>query len=313
MDKKYYSLFYKYFSEELFRELYIISKLNLDNNTKGYEIKKMLTKFDVPYMSLGSGTNRFGVLIDGYAVKIALDEHGMTDNRREFKYAPYLYPYCLKVYEAHNTGIIAVTEYLDLFTLDDYHRHQEDMRRILKIVGERYLIGDIGITTKNYINWGIRHGVTDEVVMMDFAYIYDVAFGTFRCMACNKQSLLHYDNDFNYLICPECGHKYSFAEIRKRISKQREMEEIGNIHEQGYTLYHKSESLEVNPNYLISDKPKKKEKKLDYYDMQIKEIKQKIKDEKKLDSISIDTEPRKYNDLAAYLFKNEFEEKGDND
>lgn len=50
---------------------------DIDNNTKGFELKRLLTEYKVPYTSLGSGTNRFGILIDGYAFKFALDADGI--------------------------------------------------------------------------------------------------------------------------------------------------------------------------------------------------------------------------------------------
>ena len=294
--KGFRSLFYKYINPDLFRDLYIVTKLNLDNNTKGYEVKHLLNQYGVPYTSLGSGTNRFGVLIDGYAVKIALDEHGMTDNRREFKYAPYLYPYVVKVHECHSSGIFASTEYVEIFTSADMNRYKEEMRNILKKLTKYYLIGDIGITGKNYINWGIRHGDTDEIVILDFAYIYDVKYGTFRC-SCDRNNLLDYDKDFNKLICPACGKDYSFSEIRKRITKTREMEEIGDITTQGYVLTHDYEEKDINKEFLvINNEPDEEEKEMDKYKANIKKVKalkkqEKMEKEKYLDNISL-TESR---------------------
>ena len=140
---------------------------DIDNNAKGFEIKRLLTEHGVPYTSLGSGTNRFGILIDGYAVKFALDVDGMTDNQREFLYSKRLYPYVVKCYEAFPNGLCAVTEYVEIFNLDSFYRYQDKMREILSDISKSFLIGDVGITAKNYINWGIRHNGNDEICIMD--------------------------------------------------------------------------------------------------------------------------------------------------
>ena len=92
MEKKFRSILLQYISKELYMELYKLVELDVDNNTKGFELKNLLRKYNVPFTSLGSGTNRFGILIDGYAVKFALDSDGMIDNRREMLYSKDLYP-----------------------------------------------------------------------------------------------------------------------------------------------------------------------------------------------------------------------------
>ena len=92
------SMIFEYISFDLFVEMNRISMETMDNNEKGSKIKELLTKYGIPYTSLGSGTNRMAVLIDGYAMKIALDKDGMIDNMREFIYAQVLYPYVVKVY-----------------------------------------------------------------------------------------------------------------------------------------------------------------------------------------------------------------------
>ena len=69
------SLILKYISRDLYLELYKITMIaDANNNEKGALIKDALNRFNVPFDSLGSGTNRMAVLIDGYAVKIALDK-----------------------------------------------------------------------------------------------------------------------------------------------------------------------------------------------------------------------------------------------
>lgn len=72
------SLINTYFTEEIRIELLKITMISAaDNNEKGAMIKELLTKHNIPYNSLGSGTNRMAVQIDGYAVKFALDTDGI--------------------------------------------------------------------------------------------------------------------------------------------------------------------------------------------------------------------------------------------
>ena len=72
------SLLLKYFSKDLYIEILRITMISdADNNEKGFLIKDLLRKNNIPFSPLGSGTNRIAVLIDGYAVKIALDRDGI--------------------------------------------------------------------------------------------------------------------------------------------------------------------------------------------------------------------------------------------
>ncbi len=259
------SLIHKYFPNELLMKLDDISdNYSIDNNAKSKLINKALDDYNVPYAILGNGTNRYGILIDGYAVKIALDKLGKIDNRREFKYSAQLQPYVVKVYEANEVGLIAVTEYVTIFTKDDLYENEEEMRDILSDISQNFLVGDIGISANNYINWGIRDD--SSICILDFAYIYALSYKQFNCY-CNSNTMVEYDENFNNLICPECGRKYSFSEIRKRITKADEEAEIGNINDVGYILTSEKEEVEIDPAKVIikindEEELKKKEKKL---------------------------------------------------
>lgn len=228
------SIILQYFTPEILVKIQLITKTaGASNNDKGQMIKELLTENNVPFSSLGSGTNRLGLLIDGYAVKIALDEDGMIDNRREFKYTEVLQPYVVKVYEISPLGLVAVTEYVTIFTYDDFRRYADDMRSILKDISTHFLMGDVGITGKNYVNWGYRDDGT--VCILDFAYIYSVQYKLFMC-SCSDDAMLVYDDDFVKLICPRCGRKYTFGAIRKRFTKAQQENEIGDADLQGYII-----------------------------------------------------------------------------
>ena len=185
---------------------------------------------------------------------------GKIDNKREIKYSKRLYPSVVKVYECATTGLVAAFEYVTIFTLDDFYSYQEDMRPILREISENFLVGDIGISTDNYVNWGIRSDGT--ICILDFAYIYSLSYKGFKC-TCEDEGTLQFDNDFVFLKCPMCGKKWSFSDIRKRISKADEINEIGDITKIGYVLHKAEEKLEEIPEFSPHDfkKPKKKKSK----------------------------------------------------
>lgn len=72
------SLIKRYFTDELYIELLKITLMNTDNNTKCNFVTAKLMDYGVPIEPLGCGTNRAAWLIDGYAVKIALDSDGIN-------------------------------------------------------------------------------------------------------------------------------------------------------------------------------------------------------------------------------------------
>lgn len=291
--KKFRSILLKYINKDLYMELLKLTMMyDIDNNAKGFELKRLLTEYNVPYTSLGSGTNRFGILIDGYAVKFALDADGMIDNQREFLYSKKLYPYVVKCYEAFPNGLCAVTEYVEIFNLDAFYRYQDKMREMLSEISNIFLIGDVGVTSKNYINWGIRHSGEDEICIMDFAYIYDVKYGIFKC-SCDNETLLQYDKDFVNFICPRCGRKYTFGEIRRKVTRKAQKEEIGDISELGYNLHAETEVLPINPQFTVVEN-KKKEKELTPEQIAIKEHRERQEELRK--AMEIYDYPELYND-----------------
>lgn len=219
---------------------------SISNNRKIDLMKEKMTEWGINYTPLGSGTNRFGLKTDLYVIKIACDKDGKIDNKREFIYSRQLQPYVIKAYETYSDGIIAVFEYVNSFTIDDYWVNQDKMRKILSDVCSNFLVGDVGISTKNYGNWGYRED--GSLVILDFAYIYDVKFKTFNCECGN---MLAYDKDYVNLICSRCGKKYDFQAIRKRITREDQDAEIGDITTKGYILRSPEEVKDFNPKFVL--------------------------------------------------------------
>lgn len=253
------SIINTYFNKELYIELMKITMISgIDNNGKRALIKELLREKGIPFLGLGPGTNRMAVLIDGYAVKFALDRAGMIDNRREFLYTKDLQPYVIKVYECVPNGLIMVCEFVEIFNLDDFHTYKNEMREILESISNNFLIGDIGITGKNYVNWGKRPD--GGICILDFAYCYSVKYSVFGCN-CSDDAILKFDDNFVNLFCPLCGRKYTFGDIRRRITRQQQEEEIGDIRRLGYKLIQPLQEVELNPEFEPKRHQDKKKKK----------------------------------------------------
>lgn len=282
------SLILQYFPKELYVELMKVTMLPYaTNNEKGIIIEELLNEYNVPASRIGSGTNRIGIILEGYVFKIALDKDGMIDNRREFRYTKDLYPRVIKVYECTQNGLISVSEYLRVFEREDYDTPsiQEEIREILAEVSSQFLIGDVGLTTKNFANWGYRDD--GSIAMLDFAYIYSSSYRTFLCN-CDGETLLRYDKDYVNLICPRCGRRYTFGQIRKKITRKVQEEEIGDIRKLGYNLREPIETVSYNASFEPNGIVKKKKKAKDDTKAAIKAYKKRKREEKEDDEYEFD-------------------------
>lgn len=224
-----------------------------NNNAKVDMFIEALNKYDVEFYELGPGTNRFAVLIDGYVFKIALDKDGIRDNWSEFSMAEELQPYVTKVYECN--GLIIVAEYVTAISKEEFNNCKDEIRELLANLAQSYLLGDVGSITKNFMNWGYRSN--RDLVILDFAYIYRIIGDEMICKGVSKEgkvceTMLDYDQDFNNLVCPTCRKKYTFHEIRRRISKDYEQKELEKIKETTYLM--RTPVAEVDGDVVIPNK-----------------------------------------------------------
>ena len=266
MVKNLRSFIHEKFTLDLRVELDILSRRrDIINEEKQDELLKLLRKYEIPGISqLGPGTNRYAIRLDGFVVKFATDHDGKIDNMKEFKMAKRLFPYVSKVYEVSKNGTIMIAEYIQPFdSYSEMCHYADQIREILRKISAVYLIGDVGISSVNFGNWGIRVG-TDDPVCFDFAYVYEVKSELFVCRYCN--SMLVPDKDFNDLYCsnPACQKKYTFEDIRARIGNDIHKHEIGDLSEEGYLMDRSNIVTELTPqrsNYLLRKKDIKVEQK----------------------------------------------------
>lgn len=252
--RTYHSLLKKYFSKDLCLKLHKLTlSMSTDNDTKARYIEKYLKEYNVPATILGSGTNRIGVRIEGYCFKIAYDKAGCIDNKREFIYSKNLQPYVVKTYECFPSGLISVCEYVRGFESSDIrsselaYSNRKKMKKILDIISENFLVGDVGISDKNYGNWGMR--VDGSICILDYAYIYSI---NYKQMECSCGGKLYYDENYIKLRCCECGKVYNFGQLRKKITREDEAKEIGDITKKGYCLNSEKEEKEFNPRFVVN-------------------------------------------------------------
>lgn len=257
------SRIFKLFSFDMILELYRIAMdISIDNNGKRDEIIEVLNKYGIEHERIGPGTNRYTALIDGYIVKFCLDTDGMIDNLREFKYSMILQPYVLMVYEVLPDGLLMVCEYMELMTRDDFNEPdvRGEMRKILGTIATQYFIGDVGLDSKNYTNWGFRKNTNRDLVILDFAYCYSLSFKSFMCH-CSNNAMLYYNDNYTGLICPKCKKSYDFSDIRRTISRDDQRREIGDVRKIGYVLHSERELHDFDSNKSWRPEEEKKKRK----------------------------------------------------
>lgn len=260
------SMIHEVFPFDLRVEIDLLSRRrDISNAEKQEELFKLLRKYNIDNITpLGSGTNRYAFKINGFVVKIATDHDGKIDNLKEFKMAKRLYPHVIKVYEVAENGTMLVCEYIQPFqSYGEMMKYEDEIKKILSDLSSVYLIGDVGITRKNYTNWGLRVG-DDKPVCLDFAYVYEVNSDLFLCGYCKSNSMLLPSSDFTKLYCPHpgCGREYTFEDIRTRLGNDVHRHEIGDLGEEGYALTESNVETELTfeqSNYLAKKKVNKVE------------------------------------------------------
>ncbi len=149
------SLIHERFPLDLRVDIEVLSRRrDITNAEKQEELILLLRKYELnDIVQLGSGTNRYALKLGGFVIKFATDSDGKIDNLKEFKMAKRLYPNVVKVYEVSENGTILVCEYIQPFSsYPEMMKYQDKIRTILTNMSAVYLIGDVGLTEKNYSN-----------------------------------------------------------------------------------------------------------------------------------------------------------------
>jgi hypothetical protein len=183
----------------------------IDCNEKADLISAIMT--NLGFVEIGCGTNRIAFRKHNYVFKVALDKRGWIDNISEYKRSIEFPQYFMKVYETNRE--IVVCEYCELISEDYFMTHKDQVKQILSILSNYYIMDDVGLTTKNFCNWGIRTTTSgDEVmVLIDNAYFYPLR--NKEMITCSCGSRIVPSDDFTYYKCSNsaCTLHYSVAEI----------------------------------------------------------------------------------------------------
>lgn len=206
---------------------------------------KLLDEYNIDYVEIGTGTNRFIIKYDGYAVKIALDREGIADNKQEYAICEALMPNVAYAHEISDGGHLLVASYCPAFTThNEMWAHNSKIRQILTDWSKRYLLGDVGLTTYNYANWGLSPD--GRPVCIDYAYIFPASLDLFKCICGNKSMTL--DGNFAEYKCTKCGHRYQDRELRAKISNDERVRLFSSV--PGIKMTNEFEIHPVDPKYI---------------------------------------------------------------
>ena len=124
--------------------------------------------------------------------------------------------------------------------------YQPKIRKILEMWSHSYLLGDVGITKKNFANWGLLHG---KPVCIDYAYIFPGEMKLFQCI-CGNDNLDINRSDFSSYTCtnPDCRKKFSDSELRARIPNSKRHALFSAV--EGISMKEEFEIHDVDPKYI---------------------------------------------------------------
>lgn len=205
--------------------------------------QRLMTTRGIKTEQLGGATNRYVVMIDGYAVKIAVDRQGFKDNLMEYALTNELQPYMTKSFETN--GYILIQKCVRIVTLEEWRLRKVEILKILDEIGREYLLGDVGYDDVNRTNWG----VTDEgdLVILDYAYCHRLTEDLFTCPVCG--SVLSYDQNFTMFLCTDranCHARYSYNQIKARQGDAVDWETIAEKKNRSIVIPNNKDSIEVD-------------------------------------------------------------------
>lgn len=202
----------------------------------------LLREYGIEFTEIGTGTNRFIVKYDGYALKIALDKEGVADNKQEWVMSSALGSDVAEAFEISKGGHLLVAAYAPAFTsFSEMNSYAPKIRSILRKWSSRYLLGDVGLTSINYANWGLLNNMP---VCIDYAYIFPVSMDIFECI-CGNKDMKFTGSDFTTYQCTKCFKTYTDRELRARIPNDERMRLFANVTENGIVMHEATEQHEA--------------------------------------------------------------------
>lgn len=209
------------------------------------KVIEILKEYNVPFTEVGTGTNRFIVKYDGFALKIALDREGVADNKQEWVMSDMLSPNVATAWEISKGGHLLVATYAPAFTsYSEMSIYGTKIRKILDQWGSRFLLGDVGFNRVNYANWGLLGGVP---VCIDYAYIFPASMDLFKCI-CGCKRMKFTDESYSSYKCSECGREYEDRDLRAKISQDDRLRLFNTV--EGVEMHSPTEEHVVPAKYI---------------------------------------------------------------
>lgn len=210
---------------------------------------ELLNEYGIEWLEVGTGTNRFIIKYDDFALKIALDREGIADNMQEWAMSEALKPNVAFAHEISSGGHMLLATYAPAFTsYSEMYSYATTIQNILREWGKRYLLGDVGLSQINYANWGISP--EGKPVCIDYAYIFPASLDLFKCV-CGCRTMTFADRNFTSYQCPECGQHYEDRDLRMRISQDERMRLFNNV--SGIRMRSEYEEHPIEDRYVKYD------------------------------------------------------------
>lgn len=176
-------------------------------------------------------------------IKFALDSQGYKDNLQEYALSPELQPYVAKSFETN--GYILVCEPWRALTLEEFQLRKMEIIKVLDVMAQDYLLGDVGYLKKNYTNWGIDD--KGNIGILDYAYVHRATENLFTCEVCG-QGILRYDSSYSILKCSNatvCHAKYTYLDRKTIQGDQVDLDMIEEMKKESLVLRGSRKSIEV--------------------------------------------------------------------
>ena len=264
------SLIKKNFSNEFMKKIYDVYSddyMSIVEKTKLFD-KLFTEEFGdrKDYRRIGEGTNRFVCLLDNHIIKVAYNYLAYIDNMNELAQAKYKQKYLAHAYETN--GIILVSEYVTVMSAEEFLECQSEIGQILlklekdfynedaRDKNKYYILGDMGMSNKNYGNWGRR--MNGDIVILDYGYLYQLSENewkeTAKCPTCG--SSLKYTKDYSELECTKtgCHVKVKYTTLRNNFGYANIIKNIKeNLVNDRYVKFDKNGSIKVDVMEKVID------------------------------------------------------------
>ena len=243
------------FSSEIRHELAAICDTKrIESNTEKMDLLVRLMRYKgISFDILGGATNRIVIMMDGYAIKLAVDSQGYKDNWMEYALSMETQPYTTKSYETN--GYMLVQCCVRLITIEEWRVRKAEIIKILDALSSDYLLGDVGYCDINMANWGVRDD--GSLVILDYAYCHRLTEQLFTCPVCG--SILSYDMNYVSFLCTDranCHEHYSYNDIKSIQGDAVDWEMIEEKKRESVLLSEGVDVIEVNrdSDILLDDR-----------------------------------------------------------